>query len=109
MTQLPTSGMQTTIDHAAAASEAPVMISPRMIHTITFPTLAPSIVFLCRLGFTTAFYQHAHHHLRTLAQLTPQTNTLSFTSHNEKTARFSGQSDTKHDFLDPHGQLLLGF
>ena len=55
MTQLPTRGMQTTIDHAAAASEAPVMISPRMIHTITFPTLTPSIVFLCRLGFYRGF------------------------------------------------------
>ena len=84
MTQLPTRGMQTTIDHAAAASEAPVMISPRMIHTTTFPTLTPSTVFLCRLGFTTAFYQHAHHHLRTFAQLAPQTNTVSFTSHHEK-------------------------
>ena len=98
MTPLQTRGMQTTSDQAAAASEAPVMISPRMIHTITFPTHTPSVVFMRRPGFATASYKHVHHHLRTSAQLTPQTNTLGFTSHNEKTVRFSGQSDTNHRF-----------
>ena len=84
MTPIQTRGMQTTIDQAAAASEAPFTSSPRMIHPITSPTHTPYVVFMRRPVFTTTFYKHVHHHLRTSAQLTQQTNTLSFTSHNEK-------------------------
>ena len=96
MTPLRTRCTQITSDPAAAASEVPIMIYPGMIHTTTFPTHAPSVVFMFMHGFATAFYKHAHHHLRTSAQLSPQTNTLGFTLHNEKTVRFSGESLTNH-------------
>ena len=95
MTPLRTRGMQITSDQAAAASEVPIMIYPRMIHTTTIPTHTPSVVFRLRHSFPTASYQHAHHHLRTSPQHNPQT-TLGFTSHNEKTVRFSGESITNH-------------
>ena len=76
--------MQITIDHAAAAPEAPAMISPRMICTTPFlPSLPPRFSLVSSV-FTTTFQQHTHHHLRTVAQLAPQTTTLSFTLHNEK-------------------------
>ena len=76
--------MQITIDHAAAAPEAPAMISPRMICTTLFlPSLPPRFCHVSSV-FTTTFQQHAHHHLRTVAQLAPQTTTFSFTLHNEK-------------------------
>ena len=94
MTPLRTRGMQITSDQAAAASEVPIMIYPGMIHTTTTPSHTLSVVFVFVHGFATAFYKHAHHHLRTSAQLSPQTNTLGFTLHNEKTVRFSGESLT---------------
>ena len=58
MTPLQTRGMQTTSDQAAAASEAHVMISPRMIHTLPFTTRTPFVVFMRRSGF-------CHHLLQT--------------------------------------------
>ena len=86
MTPLRTRGVQITSDQAAAASEVPIMIYPGMIHTTTFPSHTLSVVFMFMHGFATAFYKHAHHHLRTSAQLSPQTNTLGFTLRNEKRA-----------------------
>ena len=47
------------------------------------PSLTPPFL-PCTFCFTTTFQQHSHHHLRTVAQLAPQTTTFSFTSHNEK-------------------------
>ena len=75
--------MQITIDHAAAAPEAPAMIPPKMTCTTCYHphTL---LFWPCYFSFNTTFQQHAHHHLRAVAQLVPQTTTFSFTLHNEK-------------------------
>ena len=56
MTPLRTRGMQTTSDHAAAASEVPTMIYPGMIHTTTTPSHTLFVVFVFVHGFATAFY-----------------------------------------------------
>ena len=100
--------MQITSDQAAAASEVPIMIYPGMIHTTTIPTHTPSVVFMFMHGFATAFYKHAHHHLRTSAQLSPQTNTLGFTLHNEKQC-VSAASHSPTIDLDYHKKLFLDF
>ena len=75
--------MQITIDHAAAAPEAPAMIPPKMTCTTCYHphTL---LFWPCCFRFNTTFQQHAHHHLRAVAQLVPQTTTFSFTLRNEK-------------------------
>ena len=100
--------MQITSDPAAAASEVPIMIYPGMIHTTTIPPHTLSVVFVFVHGFATAFYKHAHHHLRTSAQLSPQTNTLGFTLHNEKQCVSAASHSLTID-LDHHGKLFLDF
>ena len=108
MTPLRTRGMQTTSDQAAAASEVPTMIYPGMIHTTTTPSLSLFVVFVFVHGFCYSLLQHAHHHLRTSAQLSPQTNTLGFTLHNEKQC-VSAASHSPTIDLDYHRKLFLDF
>ena len=107
MTPLRTRGMQITSDQAAAASEVPIMIYPGMIHTTTTPSHTFSVFRVCT-WFCYSLLQHAHHHLRTSAQLSPQTNTLGFTLHNEKQC-VSAASHSPTITLDYRGKLFLDF
>ena len=100
--------MQITIDHAAAAPEAPAMIPPKMTCTTLLPTLTPSFFGHVGSVFTTTFQQHAHHHLRAVAQLAPQTTTFSFTLHNEK-QRASVDSLIFNMLFAIHTGAFLGF
>ena len=66
------------------------MLLPRFFHRqnsrMGITTLQLNSRCMSHVGsvFTTTFQQHAHHHLRTVAQLAPQATTFSFTLHNEK-------------------------
>ena len=108
MTPLPTRGMQTTSDHAAAASEAPVMISPRMIHTIFFlPSLPPQFSYVglvlpqLSTNIPTIIFGHW------LSLLRRPTRSVSLRT--TKKQRVSVDSQTLTMVLDPHGKLLLSF
>ena len=100
--------MQITIDHAAAAPEAPAMISPRMICTTPFPTLTPSTFLLCRFCFYHNFPTTRPPSSSDSRPACSADNHVQFHLAQRKTARLSGQSDTQH-VVRIHTDAFLGF
>ena len=101
--------MQITIDHAAAAPEAPAMISPRMSCTTPFPTLTPSTSLPC----TNFVFYHNFPTTRPPSSsdsrpVCSAANHVQFHLAQRKTARFSGQSDIQH-VVRIHADAFLSF
>ena len=95
MTQTPTRGMQITIDHAAAAPEAPAMIPPKMTCTTCYHLLS-------FLAMQFRFYRNFP--ITFPPSSSGSRSACSADSHfqfhfaQRKTARFPGQSHFQYDF-----------
>ena len=100
--------MQITIDHAAAAPEAPAMISPRMICTTPFPTLTPSTSLPCKFCFYHNFPTTRPPSSSDSRPACSAANHVQFHLAQRKTARFSGQSDIQH-VVRIHADAFLSF
>ena len=98
--------MQITIDHAAAAPEAPAMISPRMICTTLFPTLTP--FWPCRSCFYHNFPTTRPPSSSDSRSACSADNHVQFHLAQRKIARFSGQSDIQY-VVRIHTGAFLGF
>ena len=100
--------MQITIDHAAAAPEAPAMISPRMICTTPFPTLTPSTSLPCKFCFYHNFPTTRPPSSSDSRPACSAANHVQFHLAQRKTARFTGQSDIQH-VVRIHADAFLSF